>query len=80
MSAPAAILESDRSVLFPATALRYTLVQPPKQPVSCLDPGIAACVVAIDRAAQGETKRRARAWWWAVERKAGWSQGCWLVE
>ena len=36
--------------------------------MSCLDPGLAACL-AIDRAAQGETKRRARAW--VLGRKAG---------
>lgn len=40
-----------------------------------LNLGIAACVVAIDRAAQGETKRKARAWVMGG-RKAGWSQGC----
>jgi len=76
LSAPAAILGSDHSVLFPAIALRYALLHLPHS----LDPEIAAggVVVAIDRAAQGETKRRARAW---VEggRKAGWSQGCGLV-
>ena len=63
MSAPAAILGSDHSVLFPAIALRYALLHLPHS----LDPGKAAggvvvvVVVAIDRAAQGETKRRARA-------------------
>ena len=76
MSAPAAILGSDHSVLFPAIALRYALLHLPHS----LGPEVAAggVVVAIDRAAQGETKRRARAW---VEggRKAGWSQGCGLV-
>ena len=61
LSAPAAILGSDHSVLFPAIALRYALLHLPHS----LDPGKAAggvvVVVAIDRAAQGETKRRARA-------------------
>jgi hypothetical protein len=52
---------------FPTTALRYAL-QPSTQSVSCLDARTAACV-AIDRAAQGETKRRARAW--VPGRKAG---------
>jgi len=81
LSAPAAMLvRSDHSVLLPATALRYALLQPSTQPASCLDPSItaAAGVVAIDRAAQGETKRRARAWV-VGGRKAGWSQGCGLV-
>ena len=62
LSAPAATLGSDHSVLFPATALRYALLRPSTQPASGLDHEIAAGVVAIDRAAQGETKKRARAW------------------
>lgn len=54
-------LEATTVYFFPAIALRHALLHLPHS----LDPGIAAggvvVVVAIDRAAQGDTKRRARA-------------------
>ena len=43
-----------------ATAFQYAL-QPSAHSVTGLDPQVASCL-AIDRAAQGETKRSARAW------------------
>lgn len=71
LSAPTATLASDHSVLFPHQLSGVLSFDLPHSLRAVSTPGWAVGVVVIDGAAQGETKRRARAQV-VGGRKAGW--------